>query len=136
MVYSFEQVEPTMGTMNTCYQASQLIDTAIPERRLVLPDWEFTSFEEPKMLSIALVTYDGREIYVDLASDSHLNRASTLPSTRWRRCSGWCPTLRRRVSRLASASVRDYSSPASVHRHPLRFPRGHGSVGTKMNKLP
>ena len=48
------------------------------QRRLVFVDCEFTSLEDPKLLSIALVADDGTELYVELAGDSHLKRASTF----------------------------------------------------------
>ena len=50
----------------------------MPARRVVLLDCEFTSLEDPKLLSIALVADDGRELYVELAGGSHLKRASTF----------------------------------------------------------
>ena len=49
-----------------------------PERRLLFLDCEFTSLEDPKLLSIALVADDGSELYVELTGDSHLKRASTF----------------------------------------------------------
>ena len=50
----------------------------MPEPRLVFLDCEFTSLEDPNLLSIALVADDGSELYVELAGDSHLKRASTF----------------------------------------------------------
>ena len=45
---------------------------------MVFLDCEFTSLEDPKLLSIALVAEEGRELYVELSGDSHLKRASTF----------------------------------------------------------
>jgi len=52
--------------------------TTKPERRLLFLDCEFTSLEDPKLLSIALVADDGRELYVELSGELHLKRASTF----------------------------------------------------------
>lgn len=45
---------------------------------MVFIDSEFTSFEMPELLSIGLVADDGRELYVELAGESHLAFASAF----------------------------------------------------------
>ena len=45
---------------------------------MIFIDCEFTSIETPQLLSIGLVAEDGRELYVELAGESHLMRASTF----------------------------------------------------------
>lgn len=45
---------------------------------MIFIDCEFTSIETPQLLSIGLVADDGRELYVELAGESHLMRASTF----------------------------------------------------------
>ena len=48
------------------------------QRRRLFLDCEFTTLDDPKLLSMGLVTEDGREFYVELAGESHLKRASTF----------------------------------------------------------
>lgn len=47
-------------------------------RRMLFLDCEFTTLEDPRLLSMGLVTGGGLEFYVELAGESHLRRASTF----------------------------------------------------------
>ena len=46
--------------------------------KMIFIDCEFTSIETSQLLSIGLVTEDGRKLYVELAGESHLMRVSTF----------------------------------------------------------
>lgn len=58
---------------------SQKIDTTpSPEQRIVFIDCEFTDLVDPKLLSIGLVSDDGRELNIELTGSSHLVDVATF----------------------------------------------------------